>query len=128
MRGRVRKGVLPQGALSLALELPARKLWRMPYAELARDLTREVLRRAFVASCLGRTQALRFAYLAYARTLSRQWGATSSKEAVAEMRRRLEVLFEEDWKDAEDGWYPRELITSLPWREYASAAPRLLAD
>jgi ubiquinone/menaquinone biosynthesis C-methylase UbiE len=102
-------------------------MWAMLGADFARDLTRDFSRRAFVTSRLGRTQAMRLAYLAYAATLSRSW-AHSTPEAIASLRARLEDLFTQDWKDAEDGYYPRELITSLPWREYASVAPRLLAD
>src|SRR5439155_484578 len=30
--------------------------------------------------------------------------------------------------DAEAGYYPRSLIDTIPWREYAQAVPRLLAD
>src|ERR1700694_1185759 len=90
-------------------------------------LTREVSRRAHVLTRLGRTQALRMAYRAYARTLSRSW-TDSTPAAAAELRHRLELLFEDDWRDAEEGYYPRELIASLPWREYASAAPKLLLD
>jgi ubiquinone/menaquinone biosynthesis C-methylase UbiE len=90
-------------------------------------LTREVSRRAHVLTRLGRTQALRMAYRAYARTLSRTW-TDSTPAAAAELRHRLELLFEDDWRDAEEGYYPRELIASLPWREYASAAPKLLLD
>lgn len=91
------------------------------------DLTRQVSRRAHVLRSLGRTQALRMAYLAYARTLSRSW-TRSTPEAVAELRRRLERLFEDDWRSADSGDYPRELVGRLPWLEYASVAPRLLAD
>ena len=103
-------------------------------ANLARDLTRDLSRRAqllsgraHVLSRLGRTQALRMTYLAYASTLSRSW-TQSSKEVTAELRRRLEALFTADWQDARDGYYPRELTSSLPWLEYAGVAPRLLAD
>jgi len=70
---------------------------------------------------------VRLAYLAYSRALLR-WDDPSSPEAAASLRRRLEALFDEDFRDAESGLYPRHLIEALPWREYAQAVPRLLAD
>ena len=91
------------------------------------DLRRELSRRMYVRSRVARAGAVRLAYLAYSRALLR-WDDPSSPEAAASLRRRLEGLFDEDYRDAEAGFYPRELIERLPWREYAQAVPRLLAD
>src|SRR4051812_5528343 len=91
------------------------------------ELRREVSRKVFVQSRLLRTAWLRMAYLAYSRALLR-WYDLSTPPAAASLRRRIEQLFDEDFRDAEDGYYPRELIEGLPWREYAQAMPRLLAD
>ena len=91
------------------------------------DLRRELSRRMYVRSRVARTGAVRLAYLAYSRALLR-WDDPSSPEAAASLRRRLEALFDEDFRDAESGLYPRHLIEALPWREYAQAVPRLLAD
>jgi ubiquinone/menaquinone biosynthesis C-methylase UbiE len=93
----------------------------------ASGLRREVVRRMYVRSRLARTAALRMAYLAYSRALLR-WHDFSAPQAARSLRRRLEELFEADFRDAEAGFYPRELIEGLPWREYAQALPRLLAD
>jgi len=91
------------------------------------DLRRELSRRMYVRSRVARAGAVRLAYLAYSRALLR-WDDPSSPEAAASLRRRLEALFDEDYRDAEAGLYPRDLIETLPWREYAQAVPRLLAD
>ena len=90
-------------------------------------LRRELSRRMYVRSRMVRTSAVRLAYLAYSRALLR-WENRSSPEAAASLRRRLEELFDQDFRDAEAGYYPRSLIETLPWREYAQAVPRLLAD
>jgi ubiquinone/menaquinone biosynthesis C-methylase UbiE len=91
------------------------------------ELRRKLSRRMYVRSRVARAAAVRIAYLAYSRALLR-WDDPSSPAAAASLRRRLEALFEEDYSDAEAGYYPRELIETLPWREYAQALPRLLAD
>ncbi len=91
------------------------------------ELRRKLSRRMYVRSRVARAAAVRIAYLAYSRALLR-WDDPSSPAAAASLRRRLEALFEEDYRDAEAGYYPRELIETLPWREYAQALPRLLAD
>jgi ubiquinone/menaquinone biosynthesis C-methylase UbiE len=91
------------------------------------DLRRELSRRMYVRSRVARAAAVRLAYVAYSRALLR-WDDPSSPEAAASLRRRLEALFDEDYRDAESGFYPRDLIETLPWREYAQAVPRLLAD
>ncbi|MGZ6123884.1 MAG: class I SAM-dependent methyltransferase [Myxococcales bacterium] len=90
-------------------------------------LRRELSRRMYVRSRVARAAAVRIAYLAYSRALLR-WDDPSSPAAAASLRRRLEALFDEDFRDAEAGYYPRQLIETLPWREYAQAVPRLLAD
>lgn len=91
------------------------------------ELRRELSRRMYVRSRVARAAAVRVAYLAYSRALLR-WDDPSSPAAAASLRRRLESLFDDDFRDAEAGYYPRELIETLPWREYAQAVPRLLAD
>src|SRR5438105_3919799 len=85
-------------------------------------------RRSDVKSRTARTAALRMAYIAYARTVAGWQLRRPTTEARASLRRRIEELFDRDWQDAHDGLYPRELIEGLPWREYAFAAPKLLAD
>jgi len=90
-------------------------------------LRRELSRRMYVRSRVARAGAVRLAYLAYSRALLR-WEDRSSPEAAGSLRRRLEELFDEDFRDAEAGYYPRSLIDTIPWREYAQAVPRLLAD
>ena len=102
---------------------PQARIFGMAVAELRRKLSR----RMYVRSRVARAAAVRIAYLAYSRALLR-WDDPSSPAAAASLRRRLEALFEEDYRDAEAGYYPRELIETLPWREYAQALPRLLAD
>ena len=91
------------------------------------ELRRELSRKRYVRSRLLRTGALRMAYLAYSRALLR-WSEMSTPEAAASLRRLIEELFDADFRDADAGYYPRELIEGLPWREYAQALPRLLAD
>ena len=90
-------------------------------------LRRELSRRMYVRTRVARAGAVRLAYLAYSRALLR-WEDRSSPEAAGSLRRRLEELFDEDFRDAEAGYYPRSLIDTIPWREYAQAVPRLLAD
>src|SRR3989442_7664908 len=89
-------------------------------------LSRELSLLIYVRSRVARAGAVRLAYLAYSRALLR-WEDPSSPEAAASLRRRLEELFDQDFRDAEAGYYPRSLIETLPWREYAQADPRLLA-
>ena len=95
---------------------------------MLQELRRELSRRFYVRSRTARTAALRIAYVAYASTLNGGRTRRPEPEAAASLRRRIEELFEEDWEDAEEGLYPRELIDALPWREYALAAPKLLSD
>jgi SAM-dependent methyltransferase len=95
---------------------------------VATELRRELSRRYYVSSRTARAGAIRLAYMAYAATLNRGVELTATREAVQSLRRRMELLLEEDWQDAEAGLYPRALIDNLPWREYVRAAPRLLAD
>ncbi|MFL5432975.1 MAG: class I SAM-dependent methyltransferase [Myxococcales bacterium] len=92
------------------------------------DLRSELSRRYFVKSRTARTAAIRMAYIAYARTVAGWQLRRPTTEARASLRRRIEELFDRDWQDAADGLYPRELIEGLPWREYALAAPKLIAD
>jgi len=66
------------------------------------ELRRELSRRIYVRSRVARTAAVRLAYLAYSRALLR-WSDRSSPEAAASLRRRLEELFDEDFRDAEAG-------------------------
>lgn len=98
---------------------------------IAQVLRRDLSRRFYVQSRTVRSAALRIAYLVYARTLSRT-ELLSRPEAIQSLRARMEQLFEEDWMDAEEGLYPRSLINGfglgLPLLEYASAAPKLVAD
>jgi ubiquinone/menaquinone biosynthesis C-methylase UbiE len=95
---------------------------------LGQDLRRELARRYYVRSRTARSAALRIAYLAYATTLNGFQSRRSSPQAAASLKRRIEDLFDQDFHDAGEGYYPRELIDALPWREYALAAPKLLAD
>jgi ubiquinone/menaquinone biosynthesis C-methylase UbiE len=88
------------------------------------DLMNEISRQAYVQGGIARAGAVRLAYLAYSRLLLR-WQDHPSHEARASLRRRLVQLFEEDWQDAHEGLTAFE---SLPWKEYAQAFPRLLAD
>ena len=90
-------------------------------------MRRELSRKMYVRSRVARAAALRVAYLAYSRALLR-WDGRSSPAAAASLRRRMEALFDDDFRDAADGYYPQELIEALPWREYAQALPRLIAD
>src|SRR5881394_16631 len=85
----------------------------------------ELSRRSYVITRTARAAAIRFAYVAYTRSLACN---PQPPPPTAAVRRRLQQLFDEDWRDAEAGLYPRELIARLPWSEYARAAPRLLAD
>jgi ubiquinone/menaquinone biosynthesis C-methylase UbiE len=94
----------------------------------AEELRRDIRRKLYVRSRTARSAALRIAYLAYARTLNGFAPRRSSPEAAASLRRRMEELFEQDFRDAEAGYYPPTLIEALPWREYALAAPKLIAD
>jgi ubiquinone/menaquinone biosynthesis C-methylase UbiE len=88
------------------------------------ELREELSRQMHVQGGLARAAAVRLAYIAYSRLLLR-WTERPSQEALTSLRRRLEELFETDWQDAHDGLTPLE---ALPWREYAQAVPRLLAD
>ena len=90
-------------------------------------LRRELSRNLYVRSRVARAAALRIAYLAYSRARLR-WDSPSSPAAAASLRRRMEALFDDDFRDAAEGYYPQELIEALPWREYAQALPRLIAD
>jgi ubiquinone/menaquinone biosynthesis C-methylase UbiE len=92
------------------------------------QIRREIGRRFYVLSRTARAAAFRLAYLAYTRMLACVGQQAPTPAAARSMRERLERLLDEDYRDAESGYYPRALIRSLPWLEYAGAAPRLLAD
>jgi len=98
-----------------------------PLAQTASAVARDLARRLFVLGRIGRGAAIHAAYLAYARTLSDAFNG-DRPAAVQLLRTRMEQLFERDFDDAEAGLYPRALIEALPWREYAKAVPKLLAD
>jgi ubiquinone/menaquinone biosynthesis C-methylase UbiE len=95
---------------------------------LGEELRRDLAEKLYVRSRTARSVAMRLAYLAYASTLNGFLPRRSSPQAAASLRRRMAELFEQDFRDASAGYYPRELIEALPWREYALAAPKLLAD
>jgi ubiquinone/menaquinone biosynthesis C-methylase UbiE len=109
--------------MTVAQSAPAGKDHLMVVQELRRELSRQV----YVRSRVARAAAVRMAYIAYSRALLR-WNDPPTREAALSLRARIEKLFDDDWSDAEAGYYPRELIEALPWREYARAMPRLLAD
>jgi ubiquinone/menaquinone biosynthesis C-methylase UbiE len=88
------------------------------------ELVDQLSRQMHVHGGLARAAAVRMAYTTYSRLLLR-WQDRPNPAALASLRRRLEQLFEEDWQDAHDGVTASE---ALPWREYAQAFPRLLAD
>jgi len=91
---------------------------------VVRELRRELSRRIYIRTGVARAAAVRMAYLAYSRALLR-WHDPSTPEAAQSLRRRLEQLFDEDWRDAQAGYHQ---LDALPLWEYARAAPRLLAD
>src|SRR4029077_2521640 len=121
------RATLGSGTNSTARELRAARPQAKIFARAVAARRRELPRRMYARSRVARAGAVRLAYLAYSRALLR-WDDPSSPEAAASLRRRLEALFDEDYRDAEAGYYPRDLIETLPWREYAQAVPRLLAD
>jgi ubiquinone/menaquinone biosynthesis C-methylase UbiE len=51
-----------------------------------------------------------------------------SPEMGAELQSARERLLELDWRDAEDGVYPRELLFEAPWLRWASVYPLLWLD
>jgi ubiquinone/menaquinone biosynthesis C-methylase UbiE len=96
----------------------------------AEELRRELSRRFYIRSRTARAAAVRLAYITYARALL-HWGEDRrvSGAAARSLRDRIEKLFDDDWRDAEAGFYPRDLIDSLQSLvEYVQAAPVLLAD
>lgn len=95
---------------------------------VAQEIRRELSRRFYVSSRTARAGAIRLAYVAWVRAVLREGVERATREAGASLRSRMEQLFDEDWQDADAGFYPRGLIESMPWREYASAAPKLLRD
>ena len=90
------------------------------------DVAKDLSRRAFVASRRARTAALHLAYAGYQRTIKKPEAPT--RAAMVGLQRRLAALFEQDWADAQAGYYPRELIGGLPWRDYLDVLPKLVAD
>ncbi len=90
------------------------------------DVARTLSRKVFVASRTARTAALHLGYAAYQRTMRKP--AQPTPEAAAALQRRLAALFEQDWADADAGFYPRALIQGLPWREFFEVTPKLLRD
>ena len=95
---------------------------------VALSLRRELSRRFYVTSRMARTGAVRLAYLAYASAIGCGEEQPPTGDEWRALLRRLEALFDADWRDAEEGHYPHALIEQLPWREYANAAPQLIAD
>ena len=45
-----------------------------------------------------------------------------------ELRRAMDALLERDWQDGEDGIYPKELLFSSPWKDWAIRYPLLWLD
>src|SRR5690349_8791948 len=92
-------------------------------AEARKDLSR----RLFVAGRRASTAAASLAYVAARRALAGP-RPKLSREAQQSLDRRLRALFEDDWSDAQAGYYPQSLIGGLPWREYVDVFPKLLLD
>jgi ubiquinone/menaquinone biosynthesis C-methylase UbiE len=51
-----------------------------------------------------------------------------SAAAIREVRRRYEELLDRDLENVEDGYYPKELLFSVPITDYAKLFPRLVRD
>tara|TARA_Y100001968_G_C19419474_1_gene750920 strand:- start:267 stop:1331 length:1065 start_codon:yes stop_codon:yes gene_type:complete len=51
-----------------------------------------------------------------------------SNELIRELRFSMTKLQEEDWKDAEDGIYPKDLLFEVPWLEWARKYPLIWLD
>ena len=49
-------------------------------------------------------------------------------DVVAKFRERLDQLIERDWKDAEQGIYPRSLLFDTPWSDVLQFYPMVWAD
>ncbi len=67
-------------------------------------------------------------YQETARLLARQPRPSISMAVVRELQRRARELSEEDLRNVDEGMYPRSLLFSMPFGEYARALPRLVRD
>lgn len=89
--------------------------------------SRALSRGLYVTTRIGRSVALRAAYLAFTRILTDSF-AFDRPEAAPLLRERLTRLFERDWADADEGLYPRALLDGSAFRDSVAAVPKLLAD
>lgn len=55
-------------------------------------------------------------------------GAAPPQEALGCLQRRFFALLDQDLTNVENGYYPRELLFQIPFREYARALPDAIAD
>jgi ubiquinone/menaquinone biosynthesis C-methylase UbiE len=56
------------------------------------------------------------------------WQSTPSSEVIAELERRYRALLERDLANVAHGYYPRQLLSQIPVREYLSVMPEILLD
>lgn len=55
-------------------------------------------------------------------------GALPSGAARRALLARVGSLLERDWRNVEDGWYPRDLLFSQPWTRYARLVPASIPE
>ena len=53
---------------------------------------------------------------------------TLDKNIIIEIQKSMEILREEDWKDAENNIYPQRLLFDEPWLRYLTQYPKIWLD
>lgn len=109
-------------ALATALSLPT--IARLPGAWKSGTLSRQL----HVARGLARAVALTLHNSAAFRLVFPEQAPALSGAAEVRVHQRLAELYELDWRNVEEGLYPREIASGFPWLDLLRSYPRLALD
>jgi ubiquinone/menaquinone biosynthesis C-methylase UbiE len=62
------------------------------------------------------------------RLLSRMYEARPNPQTLIRLQKRYQALIDQDWQDANQGYYPVSLLFDDPWQEFAWRYPQVWLD
>lgn len=62
------------------------------------------------------------------RLFSKYYGAPPQPQTLIHLQKRYQALLDQDWQDAEKGYYPTSLLFDDPWQEFAWHYPQVWLD
>jgi ubiquinone/menaquinone biosynthesis C-methylase UbiE len=88
----------------------------------------EIARQAHVVRGLARATALAVHNATFYNVVYPGERLRPTATEAAELRRRLHALFNEDWRNVQDGIYPAALARDFSWRRLLASYPRMMLD